>query len=184
MRIYQASLGVTTKELVSDLTGNKQKFLDATGGRIKIYDSATIHKHQVERLCKEYQPALVVFDQIDKIQGFDSDREDLRLGAIYIWAREIAKSYCPVIAVCQADGTGEGVKWLTMGHVSSAKTSKQAEADWILGIGKAHDPGLEYVRFLNVSKNKLTGDEDSEPSMRHGRVEVLIEPDIARYRDI
>ena len=64
---------------------------------------------------------------LDKIKGFNSDRDDLKLGFIYQWARELAKQYCPVIGVSQADGTGEGKKWLTMDNVSGAKTSKQAK---------------------------------------------------------
>ena len=32
---------------------------------------------------------MVIIDQIDKIKGFDGDREDLKLGAIYQWAREL-----------------------------------------------------------------------------------------------
>ena len=125
-----------------------------------------------------------MFDQIDKIGGFAEDRDDLKLGAIYQWARELAKTYCPVIGICQADGTAEGVKWLTMAHVSNAKTSKQAEADWILGIGRTHDAGYEDVRHFCISKNKLVGDSDSIPSERHGRWDVLIEPLTARYKDI
>jgi len=128
---------------------------------------------------------LIIFDQIDKITGFEADREDLKLGAMYQWARELAKEFdCPIIAVCQADGTGEGQKWLTMGNVANAKTAKQAEADWIVGIGKVPDTGYEAVRYLHASKNKLAGDEDSDPSLRHGKCEVLIKADIARYDDI
>jgi hypothetical protein len=126
----------------------------------------------------------LIFDQIDKIVGFDNDREDLKLGSIYQWGRELAKEYCPVIAVCQADGSGEGVRWLTMSNVANAKTAKQAEADWILGIGKVNDPGYDNLRFLHLSKNKLMGDADTIPDQRHGRREVLIEPGIARYKDI
>jgi hypothetical protein len=126
----------------------------------------------------------VIFDQIDKIKGFAADREDLRLGAIYVWARELAKMYCPVIGVCQADGQAENVKWLTMEHVSNAKTSKQAEADWILGIGKIHAEGADYSRYLNISKNKLLGDPDTVADFRHGRFETYIEPQIARYVDV
>ena len=85
------------------------------------------------KLCSKYNPSLLVVDQIDKITGFDNDREDLRLGSIYQWFRELAKDYCPVVGICQADGTGEGVKWLTMGHVANAKTAKQAEARRIRG---------------------------------------------------
>lgn len=184
IRLYQASLGIPLEKLYSDRKGCYNDYMKKTKGLIKLYDSASIHKRQVEQICKQIKPSLIVFDQIDKIKGFDADRNDLQLGSIYIWARELAKQYCPVIGVCQADVSGEGKKWLTMDNVANAKTSKQAEADWILGIGAVHDPGFEYVRYLHASKNKLSGDEDSVPEMRHGREEVIIEPQIARYRDI
>jgi hypothetical protein len=71
-----------------------------------------------------------------------------------------------------------------MSHVANAKTSKQAEADWILGIGKVNDPGYDAIRYLHLSKNKLLGDEDTKPDQRHGRREVLIEAQTARYKDI
>ena len=183
-RCYQAALGLTLTELYSNRESAKEKYKELTGNRIKLYDSAATSKTDVERLCKELNPSLVVFDQIDKIKGFDNDREDLRLGSIYTWARELAKDYCPVIGICQADGQGEGVKWLTMGHVSNAKTAKQSEADWILGIGKSNDDGMEYIRCLHLSKNKLTGDSDTIPELRHGKMQVLIEPTSARYRDL
>lgn len=184
IRCYQAALGLTMTELYRDLPSHKKRFMELTHGNIKMYDSGHIHKRTVEKMCKQLKPALIVFDQIDKIQGFDDDREDLRLGTIYQWARELAKEYAPVIGVCQADGTGEGVKWLTMAHVANAKTAKQAEADWILGIGRIHDMGFDTIRYLHASKNKLGGDKDSNPEFRHGRMEVIIEPEIARYKDL
>lgn len=185
IRCYQASLGLDLSTLLSNLPKHTEQFLEKTKGKLKINkDAATIHKREVERLCKELKPSLIIFDQIDKIVGFENDREDLKLGAIYQWARELAKLYAPVIAVCQADGSGEGVKWLTMSNVANAKTAKQAEADWILGIGKVNDAGYDSLRFLHLSKNKLIGDEDSIPDLRHGRMETLIEPNIARYRDL
>lgn len=184
LRCYQAALGLDLTTLYRDLAGNKKKFMDLTKGNIKLYDSGTIHKRTVEKLCKQLKPALIIFDQIDKIQGFDSDREDLRLGTIYQWARELAKEYAPVIGVCQADGSGEGQRWLTMANVANAKTAKQAEADWIVGIGKVNDVGFDSLRYLHASKNKLLGDTDSDPTMRHGRNEVLLDADVARYRDL
>jgi len=184
LRCYQACIGATTTDLFRDIPGHQQEFMRRTRGKLLIRDSANITKREVESLCAKYKPSLIVFDQIDKIQGFQSDREDLRLGSIYLWARELAKKYCPTIGVSQADGTGEGVRWLTMQHVANAKTAKQAEADFILGIGKVHEPGFESIRFLHASKNKLLGDEDTLPELRHGHKQVLINPDIARYEDI
>lgn len=184
LRLYQATLGIDDIQLFADIQGNRKLYHEKTKGRIKLVDSASISKAQVEKLCKKFNPSLIVFDQIDKIKGFDNDREDLRLGAIYIWARELAKQYCPAIGVCQADGSGEGQQWLTMANVANAKTSKQAEADWILGIGKRSDAGYEKLRFLHLSKNKLRGDVDTDKELRHGRRECLIEAHIARFVDI
>lgn len=184
VRCYQAALGLTLTELHSDLEGNRKRFHEETKGNIRLKDAAAIHWRQVEKICEALKPSLVVFDQIDKIKGFDNDREDLRLGSIYIWARELAKAYCPVIGVCQADGSGEGQRWLTMANVSNAKTSKQAEADWILGIGRVNDVGYDNLRFLHLSKNKLPGGEEANPQMRHGRWEVLLDPERARYKDL
>jgi hypothetical protein len=183
LRYYQAALGCTMEQLLGNMPAAQKQWEEKTKGKLQVYDSGQIHRKQVEKLCEIHKPSLIIYDQIDKIHGFDADREDLRLGSIYIWARELAKSYCPAIGVCQADGTGEGVKWLTMAHVANAKTSKQAEADWILGIGKTADPGYEKLRFLQLSKNKLMGDKDTDPKMRHGKWECLIDTEVGRYRD-
>lgn len=183
LRLFQASLGIPLPALISNLAENQKIYDYKTHGKIKLFDKAIVSKSDIEVLCKRFKPSLVVIDQIDKIRGFDGDREDLKLGAIYTWAREIAKTYCPVIGVTQADGTAEGKKWLTMDNVSNAKTAKQSEADWILGIGSTHAEGFEFVRHLHLSKNKLSGDTDTDPELRHGKQDVLIEPQIARYRD-
>lgn len=184
LRCYQSALGLNNVQLLSDLEGNRSKYLEVTQDNIKLKDSASIHYKQVEKICEKLKPSLIVFDQIDKLKGFDNDREDLRLGSIYIWARELAKTYAPVIGICQADGSGEGQRWLSMANVANAKTSKQAEADWILGIGRVNDAGYDNLRFMHLSKNKLWGDDDTDPKLRHDRWEMLIEPEIGRYRDL
>jgi len=183
IRCYQGALGLTREELFVDKKGSNTAYHNLIKGKLKIYDSASISKAQVERICRDLKPSCIVFDQLDKIKGFLADREDLRLGTIYQWARELAKMYCPVIGICQADGSGEGKKWLTMENVANAKTAKQAEADWILGIGATHQDGFEYIRHFHASKNKLSGDEDTIPAMRHGKFDAIIEPQRARYSD-
>lgn len=184
LRVYQGYFGVRLEQIKANPVAWKTRFLDEAAPKFRMVDNANIDKGLVERVLKQTKPSLVVFDQIDKIKGFEDDREDLKLGKIYIWARELAKTYCPVIGVCQADGTGDGQKWLTMNNVANAKTSKQAEADWILGIGAVHADGMQFIRYLNISKNKLMGDSDTLPKLRHGKLEVLIEPEIARFKDI
>jgi len=183
LRIYQASLGIGLTELLNNRDKYGKQFFDKTARKIILNDAANTTKNDAQRLIELYQPGCIVFDQLDKIQGFSGDREDIRLGNIYIWARNLAKQYCPVIGVCQADATGEGKRWLTMDNVASAKTTKQAEADWIIGIGKTHNENEEYFRYLSICKNKLLGDEDTDPILRHGHLTVKINPYIARYED-
>lgn len=184
LRYYQSVLGVPLAQLFANREKADQTYKDKVGGHILLPNITNFSNKQVEKILSKYEPSLIIFDQIDKIQGFTSDRDDLRLGTIYQWARELAKEYGPVIGVTQSDGSGEGVKWLTMGNVANAKTSKQAEADWILGIGKLNESGYERLRFFNVSKNKLLGDVDSDPKLRHDKWEVIIDPENARYLDL
>lgn len=184
LRVYQAYFGVTFEQLYANIQYYRKLFREQTDGRFKLYDSAQINRSTVETLSSRISPALILFDQIDKLQGFKAERDDLLLGSIYQWARELAKQHCPVVGVTQADGTGEGVRWLTMAHVANAKTAKQAEADFILGIGKIPDPGWEQVRFLNISKNKLLGHVGSKPELRHGKLTVRIAAHIARYESL
>lgn len=184
LRICQAYFGLRMDQIVANIKEFKQVFMDKAGHKIKLVDSAQIDKSLVEKLCEKYEPGLIIFDQMDKVKGFKAERDDLLYGTIYQWGRELAKQYGPVISVCQADGTGEGVKWLYMNHMALAKTSKQAECDWILGIGKSHNDGEDDMRYLNISKNKLMGDKDTNPELKHGRFDVLIRPLIARYEDL
>ena len=184
IRFYQAYFGVSLDVLLANVRKYKELFKERVGDKFILVDNAGIDWRSIERIVHSVQPSLIIYDQIDKIKGFKADRDDLVYGAIYQWARELSKTYAPTIGVCQADGSAEGQKWLTMANVSNAKTSKQAEADWILGLGKTHEETAEYIRYINLSKNKLMGDKDSLPSLRHGRFEVVIQPEVARYKDI
>ncbi len=183
-RLYQAAYGVDYPTLLSREDEFTERFEREYGDKIQLITDTPTTRKLVEDICRHYPPSLVVLDQIDKVQGFSDDRNDLELKAIYGWAREIAKQHAPVIGVCQAGGTGEGKRWLTMNDVDNSKTGKQGEADWILGIGKVPDTGLETYRYFHLSKNKLQGDADTIPSRRHDNWEVRIHPDIARYADI
>lgn len=184
IRCYQAALGIPTDHLFDDRERRQRQYEGITGNRIKILDfEDSSSKARIDAILKQSNPALIIFDQIDKIKGFKGDRNDLELKAIYQWAREIAKTYAPVIAVSQASGEAEGKLWLTMDMVDGSKTAKQGEADWILGIGKEQD-NTSRSRYFNICKNKLLGDMDTLPDLRHGSAQVLIKPEIARYEDI
>lgn len=187
IRCIQAVLGLTAEEVkrrdAEDPAKLQAEFVEKTHGKLIVFDKKPMSKSVVEQACRGLKPSIIIFDQIDKITGFQADRNDLELKELYGWARELASEYGPVIAVCQAGGTGENKQWLTMNDVDSSKTSKQGEADWILGIGFVFDPGKEYVRYLHLSKNKLFGDEDTDSGNRHGKWSCYLKPEIARFCD-
>ncbi len=184
LRMYQSVLGLTVPELEKNMAMYEKKYMELTKDKIKIKDSAIISRYLVEAMCDKFKPSLAVFDQLDKVDGFHSDREDIRLGKIYIWARELAKTYCPVIGVCQADGSGEGVRYLTMSNVSNSKTSKTAEADFIVGIGSDGGFGQQNLRGIHILKNKLIGDDMSDEKYRHFKGDVLIRAAKQQFEDI
>jgi replicative DNA helicase len=182
LRVYQAVFGKTLDELKQDASKYESIWRKEYEGRLKMVDTSAIHRNFVYKLCKQQEPSLILFDQIDKLKGFGDDRNDLVLGDIYIWARELAKEFAPVIGVCQAGASGENKMWLDMNDVVNAKTAKQAEADWILGIGALHES--QTLRYMNISKNKLSGGPQTRPESRHGRFTTIIKPEIGRYDDL
>lgn len=182
-RVFQAALGKTKADIMSDIP-SAQSDIESILGRndkIHVYHNPYINYRDVDRLCEKYNPGIIIFDQLDKIQGFTADRDDLKLQKLYQWAREKANVYGPVISVSQCDGTAEGVRYPMMGQLAGSKTAKQGEADAIIMVGMDVDPSMEYTRFINVPKNKLAGGTKSLESRRHGKAEVTIQPDIARY---
>jgi replicative DNA helicase len=183
LRCYQAVFGVEQQALFTNLDYYKDEYEKIIGSHIRIYDNAKITKKDVEKICDEMQPSLIICDQIDKVAWVDSERYDLKMKAIYQWARELSKQYGAFIGVCQAGGTAEGKKYLKMNDVDSSHTAKQGEADFMLGIGKTNTDGEEYLRFLSICKNKLAGDSDTNPELRHAKLPVVIQPTIARYQD-
>jgi hypothetical protein len=184
IRYYQAALGLTSKELFDDLKGNQTKFLDFTKGNFRLYDTASLEKKKVEDICAKENPGLIIFDSIDKLKGFQDDRDDLVYKQIYQWSRELAKTYGPVIGVCHAAVSAERKQWLEMDDVAYAKTAKQGEADWILGIGATYENGRENMRYFHLPKNKLMGDDEMDEQFRHGKLIMRINPEVGQYADV
>jgi replicative DNA helicase len=182
MRCIQAYNQVTTKDLLDDPAKYEKSFLDGGGNRFLIVgdDSPYRSVSRINSLLTKHKPGLIVFDQLDKVDGFKYEKEAYqRVGALYLWARELAKKYCPVIAISQLDGSAEGQKWVTMDHLRGSKTDKPGEADLIVMIGDERAGTLD--RYITLAKNKLFGGPMSIEAHRHGNFVVGIEPTKARY---
>ena len=190
-RIVQAALGQESKVLIADSKAAMVSYTTLMGGdKDKIRVTKDMNNvRDLETLFREVNPGLIIFDQLDKVDGFKSDeREDLKLGKIYKWARELARSYGPVIAASQLSASAVEMKdppFIGLDALRGSKTDKPGEADVVITIGKYKEPKSpeeEMIRTINVPKNKLPGGGSKQvESDRHGQFLVTIDPIRARY---
>ena len=190
-RIVQAALGQESKVIIADSKKAMTDYAALMGGnKDKIRVTKDMNNvRDLETLFREVNPGLIIFDQLDKVDGFKSDeREDLKLGKIYKWARELARSYGPVIAASQLSASAVEMKdppFIGLDALRGSKTDKPGEADVVITIGKYKEPKSpeeEMIRTINVPKNKLPGGGSKQvESDRHGQFLVTIDPIRARY---
>ena len=190
-RIVQAALGQESKTIIADSKDAMDKYTTLMGGnKDKIRVTKDMNNiRDLETLFREVNPGLIVFDQLDKVDGFKADdREDIRLGKIYKWARELARSYGPVIAASQLSATAVDMKdppFIGLDALRGSKTDKPGEADVVITLGKYKEPKSpeeEIIRTLNVPKNKLPGGGSKQmESERHGQYLITIDPIRARF---
>lgn len=181
-RVIQAHFGTHLSDLLTNQDEYDKRYNEEIGGRIRIIndDMGLNSVNKLNALFDEVNPSLIVFDQLDKVHGFNKEvRDDLRLGKLYEWARDLAKKFGPTIAVSQASEQADYVNYIPLSLLRGSKTDKAGEADLIITIGK--DKEDEYKRYIHVPKNKLWGGKMSEEIHRHGKFEVTIKPEIARY---
>ena len=150
---------------------------DKISDNIICHDSVDWSLESLDKYCEENKPDIVIVDQLDKInvEGTFS-RGDERLRAIYLGAREIAKRRnIALIGVSQANAEAEGSAVLSFDMMENSRTGKAAEADLIIGIGKAQQDGdtPNFLRNLNGIKNKING--------WHGIVNSILVPEKSRY---
>ena len=191
-RIVQAALGQESKEIIADSKLAMERYTSLMGGnKDKIRVTKDMNNvRDLETLFREVNPGLIIFDQLDKVDGFNKsdEREDIKLGKIYKWARELARSYGPVIAASQLSATAVDLKdppFIGLDALRGSKTDKPGEADAVITIGKYKEPKSpeeEMIRTINVPKNKLPGGGTKQmESERHGQYLVTIDPIRARY---
>lgn len=146
---------------------------------IVCHDSVDWSLESLDKYCEDNKPDIVIIDQLDKINvDGNYNRGDERLRAIYLGAREIAKRRgITLIGISQASAEAEGLTNLSFDMMENSRTGKAAEADLIIGIGKAHSEGSSpnLLRSLNVLKNKING--------WHGIVNTMLVPEKSRYQE-
>jgi replicative DNA helicase len=161
LRAIQAWNGWSPKEVASRPDEAAARF-SAIKDRFIMKDIQEWDFTKVDRYITRFKPDIVIIDQLDKVNidgTYNSSHEKLR--EVYRRAREMAKRHeCALVAVSQASADADGRTRLDFSMMENSKTGKAAEADLIIGIGKhgqTDDGEPDTMRFLNISKNKLSG---------------------------
>jgi hypothetical protein len=183
LRQYSAVTGMTEAAIRADIETAKRVFNERGGGRLRLYDNASVSITEIEMLCKEHRPRVVFIDQGDKITYRGQDKAGNgadRLKQVYDKLREVVKRCnkqwkMDMITIGQADAQCEGRKWLNLSNLDSGKTGKAGAFDYCIGIGKTFIEDEERVRYISFAKNKLGG--------KHTKTRVTIDAEKARYHD-
>lgn len=179
-RIVQAATATKSADMDSNIAKAQKEYFARMGrqNKIRVIDNGRIHMRDVERILRKGRPGLIVFDQLWKVKGFGPVSVE-SITDLFNWGREISKEYAPVMAVHQAGGDADNVKWIEQSQLYMGKTGPQGEADAIITMGRLTNNG--NARYIYVPKNKLQTPGD--PNARNGKYEIEILPDIARFKE-
>jgi len=181
-RLIQSGLNRTVMDMVADPSGTLEDWSLFLGTKsIDVIHDTSLSVRTVESLLKRRHYDLIGFNVMWKIQGWRKLEEFQRYNAISLWGRSIADRYAPVIGIWQADGSAEGVPWLTMNQLYGSKTGVQGEADVLVMIGSSHEPGKGNERYISVVKNKIPTSKVTDPRLRHGLFTVDLDSERGRF---
>lgn len=185
-RCVQSAFRATRHEIELDLATfatNFKTLVPTDRLLITVKDGHKTDVASLDRMFEEHNPCLIIFDQLDKVDGFGSEpREDMRLGKLYGWGRDLAAKYGPTIAVSQLSEGADGMMYPGYNWLRGSKTDKSGEADVIITIGS--DPGKgPNARGIYLPKNKQFGSAGTDESLRHGKCELEIVPDRCYYKE-
>ena len=185
LRLVQAALGLPlsgVRELSDPMRDYSAALNTEDPYKIRIVDIHGKDTYTVENLIRANNPAIVVFDMIDNIRGFQNQsRTDQVLEEMYKWARELCVKHDFVgLATSQISNEGDNLSFPSLGMLKDSKTGKQGACDFQLMIGALNDPAYDHVRYISLPKNKLR----REGADRCPRATVTFQPQIARFTDV
>lgn len=113
---------------------------------------------EIDELSKQFEPDVVVLDQIRNLDVGDDNRVT-GLEKAAVGARNFAKRRnCLVISVTQAGESAEGKSHLEFSSdIDFSKTGIPGAIDLAIGVGASREDAQHGIRTINISKNKLGG---------------------------
>lgn len=172
-RAVMCYTGMNLQEILLNKEEAKERYLEIKD-RIQFFNCRGMNINEIGAHIDRNSPDVVIIDQLDKLSINGSfAREDERLGSLYTATRDILiRNECAGVALSQINAEGEGKSLLSSANLANARTSKAAEGDIVIGLGKSqyHE---DMCRILNLIKNKVTG--------LHNEIVCKLIPEISRY---
>ena len=180
MRLLNACTGLQRGSILNGSRDIAKEKWGEISPYIENFDCVGKTMDDLDEYCTNTDVDILVIDQLDKINvagKYNATHEKLR--EVYTQARELAKRHSIlVIGMSQASAEAQGRSRVTFSVMENSKTGKASEADIILGLGKEDEQENfmdDCIRFVTLSKNKLTGD--------HKEFEVILRPTISRFAE-
>ncbi len=186
-RIVQSALARTDEDLLRNPVKALEdiKTLWGSPGRVKVFDDV-YDLHTANSILERNSAGVIVVDQLWNMKGIGNrvDSEVTRITLLYKEARKWGKLYkCPVLIVHQLGGNAGGVMFPNMEHFYLSQTALQGDGDVIVTLGKSYDQSIpEMRRGIHIVKNKLGKGTECRAELKHGQMEVDLEPHIGRIR--
>ena len=138
---------------------NEYEEWDDIKNYLKLHEAVGVSLSDIAAYADANEPDVIVVDQTDKLHiAGQFEAGHARLKELYVGTREIAKrNNCLFINVSQASADAEGKRSLNYDMLDGSKTGKAGEGDVIIGVGKNPGPDEDFLRYLTVSKNKISG---------------------------
>ncbi len=158
-RLLWRLTGRTREEILED-TDKAQELAEARG-----YDNFTFAEMapgtpwEIEELVKEYEPDVLIVDQIRNLDMGDSNKvTSLEKAASFM--RMIGKKYNLVpVSLTQAGDSATGKTYLSRGDIDFSNVGIPGTADLLLGIGATEEMERGGERMISFVKNKISGNK-------------------------
>lgn len=173
VRLISNLTGMTEREIRSE--PDRAKALARQNGlnNIILISLSPGTPRQVEAFVEKYEPVWVVMDQLRNLNVKEANKV-LQLEYATSAMRNIGKKYNVItVSTTQAGDSAEGKRLLTMGDVDFSNTGVAAQADVLVGLGATPEDLEKGIRFINISKNKVSGMHQSFP--------IKLNPFLSRY---
>jgi len=175
MRVVGCLADMTRHEIMDDPEAADEKARENGYEHVVFAALAPGTPKEIEALVEEYEPAVLVIDQLRNLNLGKEENFTRKLELAAAAVRGIGQRHkAVVVSVTQAGDSATDKAVLDMGDVDSSNTGIPAQADVMVGIGMTREDEAMGRRVISLPKNK--------PGGVHSHFPVLVDTQKSRIR--